>query len=70
MSGPEFYAQDASARASWRLAVVEGDSLPILRSDVAEMLQACERGDLTEARDSAAFSWRTSTLCWPATRLR
>ncbi len=35
--------------------LVQGDSLHILRSDVDEMVRACERGDLAEARDSAAF---------------
>ncbi|KDN78655.1 hypothetical protein DF19_36780 [Streptomyces olindensis] len=35
--------------------LVQGDSLHILRSDVDEVVQACERGDLAEARDSAAF---------------
>lgn len=32
--------------------LVQGDSLHILRSDVAEVVEACERGDLDEARDS------------------
>ncbi|MGW2823612.1 DUF6959 family protein [Streptomyces sp. NPDC001443] len=35
--------------------VVQGDSLRILRDDVAEVVEACERGDLDEARDSAGF---------------
>ncbi|CAL9309306.1 MULTISPECIES: DUF6959 family protein [Streptomyces] len=35
--------------------LVQGDSLHILRSDVDEVMRACERGDLAEARDSAAF---------------
>ncbi|MFE7650638.1 DUF6959 family protein [Streptomyces phaeoluteigriseus] len=35
--------------------LVQGDSLHILRSDVAEVARACERGDLDEARDSAGF---------------
>ncbi|MCX5255521.1 hypothetical protein OOK27_15485 [Streptomyces canus] len=35
--------------------LVQGDSLHVLRSDVAEVMQACERGDLDEARDSAGF---------------
>ncbi|MGX1549482.1 DUF6959 family protein, partial [Streptomyces adustus] len=35
--------------------LVQGDSLHILRSDVAELARACERGDLDEARDSAAL---------------
>ncbi|MFD9460346.1 DUF6959 family protein [Streptomyces sp. NPDC060027] len=33
--------------------VVQGDSLHILRGDVAEVVEACERGDLDEARESA-----------------
>jgi hypothetical protein len=35
--------------------LVQGDSLHILRSDVAEVLEACERGDVDEARDSAGL---------------
>ncbi|GAO06047.1 hypothetical protein NCG97_14130 [Streptomyces lydicamycinicus] len=35
--------------------LVQGDSLHILRSDVAEVVEACERGDLVEARESASF---------------
>ncbi|MFE5374885.1 DUF6959 family protein [Streptomyces mirabilis] len=35
--------------------VVQGDSLHILRSAVAEVAEACERGDLDEARDSASL---------------
>ncbi|MDX3588479.1 hypothetical protein OG920_28970 [Streptomyces europaeiscabiei] len=35
--------------------LVQGDSLRILRSDVAEVVEACERGDLEEARDSAGL---------------
>lgn len=35
--------------------LVQGDSLHILRSDVAEVVEACERGDLDEARDSAGL---------------
>ncbi|WP_328561020.1 DUF6959 family protein [Streptomyces coelicoflavus] len=35
--------------------VVQGDSLCILRGDVAEVTEACERGDLDEVRDSAGF---------------
>jgi len=34
---------------------VQGDSLHILRSSVAEVMEACERGDLAEARDSAGL---------------
>ncbi|MFI1923430.1 DUF6959 family protein [Streptomyces sp. NPDC020377] len=35
--------------------LVQGDSLRILRSAVAEVVEACERGDLEEARDSAGL---------------
>ncbi|MET7696809.1 hypothetical protein [Streptomyces sp. NPDC005485] len=35
--------------------LIQGDSLYILRSDVAEVVEACERGDLAEARESAGF---------------
>ncbi|MFJ7044155.1 DUF6959 family protein [Streptomyces sp. NPDC101112] len=35
--------------------LVQGDSLHILRSDVAEVVEACERGDVDEARDSAGL---------------
>ncbi|MDX6361047.1 DUF6959 family protein [Streptomyces sp. NPDC058274] len=35
--------------------LVQGDALHILRSDVAEVVEACERGDLEEARDSAGL---------------
>lgn len=35
--------------------LMQGDSLHILRSDLAEVLEACERGDLVEARDSAGL---------------
>ncbi|MGW3912861.1 DUF6959 family protein [Streptomyces sp. NPDC005070] len=35
--------------------VVQGDSLHILRGDAAELAEACERGDLDEARDSAGL---------------
>jgi hypothetical protein len=35
--------------------LVQGDSLHILRTEVAEILEACERGDLTEARDTAGL---------------
>ncbi|MFB6933375.1 DUF6959 family protein [Streptomyces chartreusis] len=33
--------------------LMQGDSLHILRSDLAEVVDACERGELPEARDSA-----------------
>ncbi|MCX4993097.1 MULTISPECIES: hypothetical protein [unclassified Streptomyces] len=35
--------------------LVQGDSLHILRGDMAEVVGACERGDLEEARDSAGL---------------
>ncbi len=35
--------------------LVQGDSLHVLRSHVAEVVQACERGDLNEARDSVGL---------------
>ncbi|WP_329216592.1 hypothetical protein OG352_11870 [Streptomyces sp. NBC_01485] len=35
--------------------LVQGDSLHILRSDVAELVEACDRGDLTDARDTAGL---------------
>ncbi|MER5820940.1 DUF6959 family protein [Streptomyces mirabilis] len=35
--------------------LVQRDSLQILRSDVAEVVEVCERGDLNEARESAGL---------------
>ncbi|MFD3623119.1 DUF6959 family protein [Streptomyces sp. NPDC058698] len=35
--------------------LMQGDSLHILRSDLAEVVESCERGDLAEARDSAGL---------------
>ncbi|MFF9780195.1 DUF6959 family protein [Streptomyces sp. NPDC013978] len=35
--------------------LVQGDSLHILRSDVAEVAEACERGDVDEARDAVGL---------------
>ncbi|MEU6303376.1 DUF6959 family protein [Streptomyces chartreusis] len=35
--------------------LVQGDSLQVLRNDMAEVVEACERGDLDEARDSAGL---------------
>ncbi|MEU0028491.1 hypothetical protein [Streptomyces sp. NPDC006335] len=35
--------------------LVQGDSLHIVRTEVAEILEACERGDLAEARDTAGL---------------
>jgi hypothetical protein len=32
--------------------LIQGDYLHILRSDLSEVVEACERGDLAEARDS------------------
>ncbi|MER6268605.1 hypothetical protein [Streptomyces sp900105755] len=51
-------ANDAVVRMPGRRfpgVLVQGDSLHILRSDVAEVLEACERGDLDEARESAGL---------------
>ncbi|MFF1500702.1 DUF6959 family protein [Streptomyces sp. NPDC058316] len=49
---------DAMVRMSGRQfpsVLVQSDSLHILRSDVAEVVEACERGALEEARDSASL---------------
>ncbi|MEV1064119.1 hypothetical protein [Streptomyces sp. NPDC050263] len=35
--------------------LVQGDSLHILRTDAAELVDACERGDLADARDGAGL---------------
>lgn len=35
--------------------LVQGDSLHILRSDMAELAEACERGDLAEAGEFAGL---------------
>ncbi|WP_406009334.1 hypothetical protein OG440_26830 [Streptomyces sp. NBC_00637] len=35
--------------------LVQGDSLHILRTDMAELVEACERGDLGDARDTAGL---------------
>ncbi|MGI5516972.1 DUF6959 family protein [Streptomyces sp. CA-106131] len=35
--------------------LVQGDTLYVLRSDLAEVMEACERGDLAEAWDSAGL---------------
>ncbi|WP_240496286.1 DUF6959 family protein [Streptomyces torulosus] len=32
---------------------MQGDSLHVLRSDLAEVVEACESGDLAEAQDAA-----------------
>lgn len=35
--------------------LIQGDSLHILRSDLAELVETCERGDPAEARNSAGL---------------
>ncbi|MEU6554630.1 hypothetical protein ABZ915_30800 [Streptomyces sp. NPDC046915] len=35
--------------------LIQGDSLHILRSDLAEVVEVCGRGDLAEARDSVSL---------------
>ncbi|MFD7939553.1 DUF6959 family protein [Streptomyces sp. NPDC059755] len=35
--------------------LVQGDSLHILRTDMAELVEACDRGDLGDARDAAGL---------------
>ncbi|MFI7300877.1 DUF6959 family protein [Streptomyces sp. NPDC050121] len=35
--------------------LVQGDSLHILRTDAAELVEACDRGDLSDARDTAGL---------------
>jgi hypothetical protein len=35
--------------------LIQGDSLHILRSDLAEVVEACERGNLAEAGESAGL---------------
>ncbi|MFF3619087.1 DUF6959 family protein [Streptomyces sp. NPDC002467] len=35
--------------------LIQGDSLSILRADVAEIVEACDQGDLGEAREAAAI---------------
>jgi hypothetical protein len=35
--------------------LIQGDSLHILRTDMAEVVEACERGDLVEAGESAGL---------------
>ncbi|MFJ4369621.1 DUF6959 family protein [Streptomyces chartreusis] len=35
--------------------LVQGDTLHVLRGDVAEVVDACERGDLDEAQESAGL---------------
>ncbi|WP_189985894.1 DUF6959 family protein [Streptomyces capoamus] len=50
--------------------LLQGDSLHILRGDVAEVAAACERGDLTGARDSAGLLLATTLLTRYATALQ
>ncbi|MDX3277921.1 DUF6959 family protein [Streptomyces scabiei] len=35
--------------------LIQGDSLSIIRSDVADIVDACDRGDIGEARETAAI---------------
>ncbi|WP_062647698.1 DUF6959 family protein [Streptomyces maremycinicus] len=35
--------------------LVQGDSLHLLRTDMAELVEACDRGDLGDARDAAGL---------------
>ena len=35
--------------------LIQGDSLSVLRSDVAEVVEACDQGDLAAARESAGL---------------
>ncbi|GAA4998584.1 DUF6959 family protein [Streptomyces siamensis] len=44
--------------------LMQGDSLHILRSDLAEVVGACERGDLAEAPNSSGGCARW-TGRWP-----
>ncbi|MEU2108950.1 hypothetical protein [Streptomyces sp. NPDC019507] len=53
---------DAGNNAVVRLAgrrfpgvLIQGDSLSILRSDIAEVVQALDRGDAAEGRDAAGL---------------
>ncbi|MFD7279874.1 DUF6959 family protein [Streptomyces sp. NPDC059862] len=49
---------DAVARLHGRRflgVLIQGDSLHILRSDLAEVVEGCERGELAEARESAGL---------------
>lgn len=43
--------------------LIQGDSLHILRGDVAEVVEACERGDLAEAGRRRGCCWPGSTRC-------
>ncbi|MGC0421176.1 DUF6959 family protein [Embleya sp. AB8] len=53
---------DASNDAVLRLpgrrhpgVLIQGDSLSILRAEVASIVEACDQGDPTEARETAAL---------------
>ncbi|MFE7760514.1 DUF6959 family protein [Streptomyces sp. NPDC057438] len=35
--------------------LIQGDSLSIIRSDVADIVEACDQGDIGEAREAAAI---------------
>ncbi|MEU3460496.1 hypothetical protein ABZ721_11145 [Streptomyces sp. NPDC006733] len=35
--------------------LIQGDSLSIIRDDVAGIVKACDQGDVSEAREAAAF---------------
>ncbi|WP_217179547.1 hypothetical protein [Streptomyces sp. AC495_CC817] len=35
--------------------LIQGDSLSIIRADVAEIVAACDQGDIGEAREAAAL---------------
>ncbi|MGW3570297.1 DUF6959 family protein [Streptomyces sp. NPDC000941] len=57
---------DAAVRLPGRRfpgVLMPGLSLHILRSDLAEVVEACARGDLAEAETPPACSWWASTLC-------
>ncbi|MEU9945534.1 DUF6959 family protein [Streptomyces lavendulae] len=35
--------------------LIQGDSLSIIRADVAEIVEACDQGDVDQAREAAAI---------------
>ncbi|MFJ3794641.1 DUF6959 family protein [Kitasatospora sp. NPDC090091] len=35
--------------------LIQGDSLSVIRTEVAEIMEACDRGDVSEAREAAAL---------------
>ncbi|WEH13374.1 hypothetical protein [Streptomyces sp. VNUA24] len=35
--------------------LIQGDSLSVIRSDVADIVESCDRGDIGEARETAAI---------------